>query len=150
MTGELSGWWRRAGAYLIDTIIVFSVAAGILWIFGFDFAAYFEADVALLATAANDILFVGAEAAVALAYYTPLMVRWDGRSLGKAALGIRVIRADGEPLRPGQVVIRQTVIQYLVWGFFLLAIVPDYLWPLGDRHRRALHDLAVGTRVVRA
>ena len=150
MTGELSGWWRRAAAWVIDTVIVALVVGGALWLFGWDYTDYlFDDDAPLVMTAADDLGFVLADAAVACAYYTPLMLRWGGRSLGKAALGIRVVRPDGQPLRAWQVVVRQTVIQYVVWGVFPLASIADYLWPLGDRQRRALHDLAVDTRVVR-
>jgi len=136
---------------VIDFLIVYGVATGALWLAGFDLGAYYEQDVAwLVSTAKPDVIFALAGAAVALAYYLPLMLRWEGGTVGKRALGIRVVRADGAPLRARQVLVRQVAIQFLVCGFVLPANLLNYLWPPADRQNRALHDLVVDTRVVRS
>jgi RDD family len=41
---------------------------------------------------------------------------------------------------------------YVAWlsfpSFFVLVVV-DYLWPIWDRERRAVHDMLADTRVIR-
>ena len=150
MTGDLSGWWRRAGAWTIDTVIVLAMTIAVEYLVGREPWMYVESEFVLVTTAADEIVFLLINGAVACAYYTPQMLRWEGRSLGKRACGIRVVRPDGEPLTAARILVRQGLVQYLLWGFVPLASLLDYLWPLGDRENRALHDLAAGTRVVRA
>lgn len=74
-----------------------------------------------------------------------------GASLGKAMVGLRVVRFDTfEPVRPVDAVIRSLVLYGplavpLVGGVLSLAIVvPVFVWPT----RRGLHDVAAGTVVV--
>lgn len=38
----------------------------------------------------------------------------------------------------------------VVFGFFLLPVILDYLWPLWDSKNQALHDKVVGSVVIRA
>jgi uncharacterized RDD family membrane protein YckC len=80
------------------------------------------------------------------AIYEGWMLASGGQTLGMKALGIRVVNADGAPLRTGQ-----------AWGraalhrLFLscLAIV-DYLPALLTPERTAIHDLLAKTRVIRS
>ena len=74
-----------------------------------------------------------------------------GQSLGKAATGIRVVGPDGTAAS-ARVVLREVVMKWFVlWSITLwLGAVLDLLWPLWDGERRAMHDIASGTRVVRA
>jgi len=73
-----------------------------------------------------------------------------GQSLGKAATGIRVVGPDGTPAS-ARIVLREVVMKWLVlWSITLwLGAVLDLLWPLWNGERRAMHDIAAGTRVVR-
>ena len=80
------------------------------------------------------------EAAARSSTFTPVMVAWDGRTVGKRVLGIRVVRAVGRPLDAGTVIVRQVLVQYL-----LLAAVPLF----DDPKSRAGHDRIARTRVVR-
>ena len=92
---------------------------------------------------------------VALLYAPGLMARTNGRTLGKQAPGIRVLRADGQPTTFGWSLVREVVLKQLVFAGFLgvatggLAWLADGLWPLFDGERRALHDFPVDSRVVR-
>ena len=67
----------------------------------------------------------------------------SGRTFGMAVLGIRVVRADGQPIRPRQGVVRALVfpLSFLLFGLGFLGI-------LVQREHRALHDLIAGTAVV--
>jgi uncharacterized RDD family membrane protein YckC len=89
------------------------------------------------------------------ALYPPLLMARggarNGQTLGKQALGIRVVRTSGEPVtfRIGflRVVIGQQVLTAIT--FYVYAVF-DYLWPLRDPRNQALHDKIAKTLVVKA
>jgi uncharacterized RDD family membrane protein YckC len=149
----LSGWWRRVGAQLIDGTIIFVGALIILGILG---ALGLSVDsnggaVALIVAA---LIAVFAITVVAFLYAPILMSRTNGQTLGRMALGIRVIRADGGPMTFWFAMLREVVVKALLVGVissatFGLASLLDALWPLWDEENRALHDLVVNTRVIR-
>jgi uncharacterized RDD family membrane protein YckC len=67
----------------------------------------------------------------------------SGRTFGMAALGIRVVGADGSVLEPRRGVVRALVfpLSFLLFGLGFLGI-------LVQREHRALHDLIAGTAVI--
>jgi uncharacterized RDD family membrane protein YckC len=155
---QLSGWWSRVGAQLLDLLIVWIPAGTILTI------------LAIVATAADDgsggetAVLVVAIVATLLALaahlvYAPLLMKrrgaHNGQTWGKQACGIRVIRADGRPMSFGDAAMRQIV--YKSFGLLVAStFVPvfpwifNYLWPTWDEQHRTLYDMAADTRVVAA
>jgi uncharacterized RDD family membrane protein YckC len=101
-----------------------------------------------------------ATAMLAAAIYYPPLMRWtDGRTVGKLALNIRVVSTNRRAMSLSVATIREVVIQVGVIGglaslpaaFRIIGLITallDYLWPLWDSEKRALHDMVVGTRVV--
>jgi uncharacterized RDD family membrane protein YckC len=152
----LAGWWSRVVATLIDGIIVGAGAVLIMALFGSVFSiGFFASDEAGVAAVIVGLLlsFV-AIAIVALLYAPLLMARTNGKTLGRMAVGNRVIRAGGEPMTFGWAMLREVVVKALLFGFassvtFGLASVVDVLWPLWDDENRALHDFLVDTRTVK-
>jgi uncharacterized RDD family membrane protein YckC len=155
---ELSGWWSRVGAQLLDLAIVW-VPAGIVLTVLIVLADSADDGSAskttwLVATIVATFLAIGAHL-----FYAPLLMRRRGRrngqSWGKQACGIRVIRADGKPMRFSDAAMRQIVYKSF-GGIVASTFVPlfpwilDCLWPTWDEQHRALHDLAADTRVVAA
>jgi uncharacterized RDD family membrane protein YckC len=69
----------------------------------------------------------------------------SGRTFGMAALGIRVVMADGAPVEP-----RRGVLRALVFPLSFLLCGLGFLGILVQRERRALHDLIAGTAVIYA
>jgi uncharacterized RDD family membrane protein YckC len=69
----------------------------------------------------------------------------SGRTFGMAAMGVRVVRADGSDLDASHAVIR---VLALPFSFLLLGL--GILLILLRRDRRALHDLVAGSAVVYA
>jgi uncharacterized RDD family membrane protein YckC len=69
----------------------------------------------------------------------------SGRTLGMAALGIRVVRADGAEVDP-----RRGVVRALVFPLSFLLCGLGFLGILVQREHRALHDLIAGTAVIYA
>jgi uncharacterized RDD family membrane protein YckC len=151
----LSGWWRRVGAQLIDGLIV-AIGAVILFVAitaPFSIGFFANDTVGVVAVIAGALLAVVCVAVVALLYAPAMMARTNGRTLGRGALGIRVIRADGRPVTFWFAVLREVVVKALLIGTlasftFGLAWLLDILWPLWDEENRALHDFLVNTRVI--
>jgi uncharacterized RDD family membrane protein YckC len=141
---ELSGWWRRVGAYVLDSIFTAIVS----WVgLGLVFAG---------SEAIGVILFL-VGLVVAFLYFPLTMMRegeHNGKSFGKQILGIRVARDDGQTVSFGWALLRQFVVIYLLFqvvGGFLFAIpwLIDVLWPLWDDQNRALHDMIVKSHVLK-
>jgi uncharacterized RDD family membrane protein YckC len=79
----------------------------------------------------------------------------NGPTLGTQALGIRVVRDDGQPFTFGSAMMREIVIKGLLFSVagnltFGLAPLLNLLWPLWDETNQALHDKVATTHVVRA
>jgi uncharacterized RDD family membrane protein YckC len=152
---ELSGWWRRVGAQVVDGIIV-CVGALLLLVaitapFSVGFFAGSHAGTASLAVGL--VIALVCVAAAALLYAPAMMARTNGRTLGRMAAGIRVVRANGEPMTFGVAVLREVVYKSLLFPLVGsvtggIANLLDVLWPLWDDENRALHDMLVDTRVV--
>lgn len=71
---------------------------------------------------------------------------WSGRTPGKRALGLRVVRDGGFPIDPGASVIRNLVrIAEAALGFYLLSAISALI----SKENKRLGDLAAGTIVVR-
>jgi uncharacterized RDD family membrane protein YckC len=155
----LASWGRRAAAFVLDALIIGVVVTLVI---------------VLITGAAGGVGFLGGDAtgfgalvlgllfstliatAVALLYAPFYMARTNGQTLGKQVMGIRVIRANGQPVDFLWAVLREVVVKaFLFAGLgssltFGLAWLVDGLWPLWDHENRALHDLIVDSRVVRA
>jgi uncharacterized RDD family membrane protein YckC len=152
----LAGWWSRVGAAIVDGIIVGIGALLILLLFGSVFSIGFFAsnEAGVLSLIVGLMLAFAAIAIVALLYAPLLMAHTNGKTLGRMAMGIRVVRDKGQPMTFGFAMLREVVVKALLFGFvasitFGLAWLADVLWPLWDDENRALHDFVVDTRVVR-
>jgi len=71
-------------------------------------------------------------------YVVPLAI--TGRTFGKAVVGLRVVRTSGQPIRPGQALIRVLALP-LSWVFFGVGFVGAVF----GRQRRTLHDVIART-----
>jgi class 3 adenylate cyclase/uncharacterized RDD family membrane protein YckC len=71
--------------------------------------------------------------------------RLGWRPVGKRLLGLRVVGADGGPVRARRVALRSACYAVSVLPFGI-----GFLWPLWDARGRAVHDLIAETLVVRA
>jgi uncharacterized RDD family membrane protein YckC len=156
----IAGFWRRLAAFSIDLLILGVPAL----LFGLALFRWVES----LGRSGRLIGFVAA-----LLYFGLLNSRiGGGQTLGKQLLGIRVIRKDGETLSTMRSVLRFLVIAvpYFLNGLwfdvdtaapgpleYLLFVVVfgglgaiAYLFVFNRRTRQSLHDIAVGSFVVRS
>ncbi len=148
----LAGWWRRAGAQLIDGAIILAITLALFVPLGI---GAFDDDPSLVALALGAVVATLIATAVAFLYAPLLMARTNGQTLGRMATGIRVVRANGQPMTFGWAMLREVAVKYLLFGVASsftagIASLLDVLWPLWDEENRALHDFLADTRVVRA
>ena len=151
----LAGWWRRAGAQLLDGLIV-SAGAALLFVAltaPFSIGFFASDEVGTVAVIVGGLLALLCIAVIALLYAPALMARTNGKTLGRMATGIRVIRADGRPITFGFAMLREVAVKTLLVGIASgltggIAYLLDVLWPLWDEENRALHDFVVNTRTI--
>jgi uncharacterized RDD family membrane protein YckC len=77
-------------------------------------------------------------------YETILVSQWNGRTVGKKVMGIRVLSTQGGPVKPTEAFIR-ALGKVLSSVVFLLG----YFWMLWDAHSQTWHDKLADTFVVR-
>jgi uncharacterized RDD family membrane protein YckC len=136
-----SGRWQRLIAAIIDGLIVYVI----IWLVTTPILGYqtmYEGSIARQ-TAANLIAIV-----IAFLYYALQHGRW-GRTLGKRAMNLQVVRAeDGGAISYGQATWR------LLFAYLISVItcgiggLVDVAWILWDQRRQALHDKVARTVVM--
>jgi uncharacterized RDD family membrane protein YckC len=136
LQGSYAGAASRLIGYIIDTVIVTtSYAVG---------AVVVDYVVSAVLPIELDLDHETLASAVALGVwsfvYFTYSLATSGRTIGKAIVGTRVVRADGSDLGVGQAVVRVLAIAL---SFALLCL--GFVLILVRRDRRALHDLIAGT-----
>lgn len=171
----LAGWWQRAGAVLIDFLVLAVITILLTLPLIRDmfnaFGDYFDASMTAAENgtpAPSSTQFqsdvagpLAAVSAISLALsfvYNVGFLVWKQATLGKLVLGLRV-RLRERPELPVPTVLIRWAVQSGVPG--LLAMVPfvgaisglftllNSLWPLWDDKRQAIHDKVAKTNVVR-
>ena len=124
-SGPRAGFWRRFFAYLLDSLIL-------------------VVPVVILVLITNQAVGNIVSIALTLAYFSYFEGGPTGQTIGKQALGIRVIDFKvGGPIGYGRGLLR-TVARYLS----ALIILLGYLWMLWDPEKQTWHDKIAGTVVV--
>lgn len=119
---EYMGFWIRVAAVVIDGILTGIVGAILDAILG----------------------FTGIGALLSITYYV-LLTGLKGQTLGKMALGIKVVNAQGNVPGIGRAALREIVGKFVS----AIAIGLGYLWVGWDRQKRGWHDHIAGTYVIR-
>jgi uncharacterized RDD family membrane protein YckC len=146
---DFASWFQRVGASLIDGVVVsilpalcYGIAAGTS-----------ETSVDAFGTTTSEptgfgifLIFLGLIAQFAIWFWNRAWRQGrTGQSLGKSALGIRLVKEDtGQAAGVGLTVGREFA--HILDGFFYLG----YLWPLWDEKKQTFADKICGTLVVRA
>ena len=77
-------------------------------------------------------------------YHWLMVAYWEGQTVGKRAVGIRVTKPDGALVDPTVAAARSAM--RLVSGFVLLL---GFIWAAWDPEKRTWHDMVADTRVYR-
>lgn len=140
------GYWPRAGAYLIDNVLVVAVAygsaAGAGLLIGLLFVLLGHAPEPNMQAIEGLSMLYGF--GNVLGYYV-LCEGLGGTTVGKLLLGLRVVRIDGRPCGVGAALLR-AVLRFVDGMLFGLPAVLSMREPLNQR----LGDRAAGTLVVEA
>lgn len=144
-TVQVIGFGRRFVAYLIDSILL-SVVGNVLGLvlglaIGVAGAAAGGRSEEVGATAQAVAGCLGL--LLSVAYYVGFWAT-TGQTLGKMALGIKVISADGSPVSWGKALLRY--LGYIVSG---LVLALGFIWIAFDPLRQGWHDKIANTYVVR-
>ena len=124
-SGPRASFFRRFGAALLDGILI-GIVSGVLQ--------------ALVGRGPGSLLGL----AVGVAYYAYLEGGATGQTLGKKALGIRVI-----DLRSGAPIgFSRGVIRYFARILSTIPLLLGYFWMLWDSEKQTWHDKLAGSVVV--
>jgi uncharacterized RDD family membrane protein YckC len=81
---------------------------------------------------------------VGFLYHWLLVAYWDGQTVGKRVVGVRILRPDGSPVDTGTAAARSGM--RIVSGF---ALGLGFLWAVWDPEKRTWHDMLADTRAFR-
>lgn len=132
-TGEIryAGFWIRLLAYILDSLVLLAVNRILTAVPALNGPEAF-------------LGFNYPELLINLAYFVVLTAVY-GQTLGKMALGIKVVSSDGSPSGWGPILLRETIGKFLSAMLLLIG----YLMAAFDWKKRALHDRIAETYVVR-
>ncbi|HEX3109190.1 MAG TPA: RDD family protein [Thermoanaerobaculia bacterium] len=134
-TLDLASIGRRFGAAFVDGLLLLIPITIMIVMLG---AA--QATQARVAGAWNFWVLIPTVIGIA---YQALMLSARGQTLGKMAMKVKVVAADGAEITPGQAWGRE--ITRSVLGFLYIV---DYIPAFFTKEKTTLHDLAAKTRVV--
>ena len=120
---EYASWLSRAGALIIDSLIL-SIPTAV----GFALAAIGDAGDAG-ALAVLGLLILIAAFFLPFVYFPVMHSQEHGQTWGKRAAGIRVRTVDGGRLSGGRALARY-VISVVFWFLLYIPGILDFLWPL--------------------
>lgn len=139
---DLAGLGARSFAWLIDALLIF-----LAWMMGF-FVYSFWGDLLRRwqgISAVGQLLLVAAVLATGWGWDVAWELLADGRTPGKRAMGLRVVRIDGAPVGLAESLVRNLMrVVELPFGY-----APAILAVALGRRRQRLGDLVAGTLVVR-
>jgi len=134
------GFWIRFLAIVVDGLIMDAIYVPLVFLFG---VTVFRAAGAAPAIRPGTIVALELVPMLAVFLYEVMMIRYFGATLGKMAVGVKVVRTDGSEISWGISIARYFM--KMVSGI-ILAI--GYIMAGFDSEKRALHDRVCDTRVV--
>jgi uncharacterized RDD family membrane protein YckC len=148
--GPPGGFWIRFVAYLLDAFIMTIAAVVVVGIF---IAVILLVDESIDDSKDSPVI-IGSVIVMVLAL---LVINWlyealmtsspRGATLGKQALGLRIVRADGAQLSFGRATARH-FLKIMITPLVPFAI--GYLMAAFTARKRALHDVLADTLVIRS
>lgn len=140
-----AGFWKRVAAYLIDYVIltVFAMIVGAIVGLGIGGATGFAGGSATTAGVASQLAGALLGFCIGLVYYGWFHASSGGATPGKMAIGIKVVRSNGERISLGR-----SIGRYFATILSGLILVIGYLMAAFTERKQALHDMICDTVVV--
>jgi uncharacterized RDD family membrane protein YckC len=143
-SSELASWGRRLAALALDGLVLGGTIFAAVTLGG------------ISPTELNDLLVDG-DTVVLLALfvlpeaiYNTVMIGSRNQTIGKMAVGIKVVDAeDRAPIGYARA-FRRWLSTAALWALFTVPGVVDHLWPLRDGRNQTFHDKFARSVVVRA
>ena len=134
-----AGFWKRYAAYFLDSIVVGIINVPVSLVFNLIGAASGNESLAL---AMSMVAMLGGFV-IGIGYYAGFHASRGGATLGKMAVGIKVVRSDGE-----RITFLRGVGRY--FGFILssLTLMIGFIMAAFTERKQALHDMLCDTLVV--
>ena len=129
MALEKVGFGTRFVAFIIDAILLGVINQIVASVFG----------------GGDPTRVSGLTTLIGIAYIVGLWTYWGGQTIGKKAMGIKVVKADGTPF--GLV---PAIIRYVGYIVSAVVILLGFIWILFDPNKQGWHDKIAGTYVVKA
>lgn len=148
--GPYGGFWIRFVAYLIDGLVLTIAAAVIVAIFvAFAILTGVEHDTEepSLEIILGTVLVILAFIVINWLYEALMTSSPRGATLGKLAIGVRIVRVDGAQLSFGRATARH-FLKAMITPLVPLAI--GYLMAAFTARKRALHDVLADTLVLKS
>ncbi|HOZ80755.1 MAG TPA: RDD family protein [Candidatus Woesebacteria bacterium] len=122
-----AGFWRRFAAHWLDSLIVGIIAGASYSISGDDI------------NQSSLIAFI-----ISVGYYLFLWVKFDGQTIGKKIMGVRILKETGESIDLGTGVVR-------FFSYYLSSLVfcLGYISAAFDKKKQGWHDKIANTIVVK-
>ena len=140
---QLASWGRRLAALLVD-VIVLVVAISVALV-----AAGMPADELRDRVENGETLLIIVLFLIPEAIYYTWMVGSRSQTVGKMALGIKVVDAESRAPIGYLRAFRRWLSTAALRALFWIPAIVDHLWPLRDPRNQALHDKFARSVVVR-
>jgi uncharacterized RDD family membrane protein YckC len=140
LQGRTAGFVTRLLAYVTDVVVLAGIVALGGWIAVLVDSVFAKMGLNLNIDIATIYVFL-----IPWIFGLYFVVLWSltGRTVGKWFMGLKVIRADGNPPTIGR-----SVIRFIGYGVSAIVFWLGYLWVLIDSDRQAWHDHMAKTWVV--
>jgi len=137
-------FWIRVAAHLIDGVVLAVPSMIVFFVLAGGAAIWQDLQTELASARLTSGIAQLLSGAIGLLYYVIMNGTW-GATLGKMAVRIKIVRADGSPIGYGVALARYLIKSILAMctcslAFLSVAFNPEY---------RGWHDQIVGTRVIR-
>ena len=147
---EYMGFWIRAGAFVVDWIVAYVVAAIAAAVIGISITS---GDVDPAAMEDISVAFENLNYSFLLLFWglavghSMLLTLWRGQTLGKMLLRIQVVDQNGDVPPWRRAAVRELVRAVVLLALFPLGLI--YLWVALDQRKRGPHDYLGASYVVR-
>lgn len=123
------GFWRRFGAMLLDGLL-----------FGLPLSLLLSI---ILGGEENDYLID----VITFLYLLLLPLFWNGYTIGKRVVGIRIVKMNGENVGIGNMLLRELVGRLIYIITFGIGLIVSAIMVAVREDKRSIHDLIAGTYV---